>query len=621
MFRRKHMPRLVNILAWQVGFLLPMAVMATLLGALAVLSVAALVAAQFRAQAEAEDNTQAYYVADAAIMAVASDLIRGANIAPLPPNDYVPPTVNISGAVPLIAIQTIEPAVSSTTKPITYLADDAPAVSIGINAVGGAAELADDDGKYYQLSASGTPQTLSYEVESSFGLKAVDFAEVSLKLRSWEETALVEVFVYNPANGGGGYSMDSPAVSQLVDHRHIWHQEADKDQGYAPHEHGGDGRNHHIDAKDTPDHAHHGHEDHRHSVPGSPQEDVHRGGHGLSLDEDSDLDHKGAVSGEDAANHGDEAISFFLSEAALNYLNQTDISTLKIKVVATVFDDPDHHHHESSNSRHNQCADSKGKVKKGKDCQVHDHIHHGDLIDPPPLRLETGLVRFTMVGPATAEKQPVAGEPGINVGSLVAGTGADLNNDDLSFYTVESQTVATVDPGDPQSYREALEFEVVSQPFLFHRFDSVSVPFVFQSTKQKKVKVKMYVYNTNVHGPSGYGNVPDLVKTIDVAEIGRSVGLSIPRKDIAFLNAQAGAASQITIRLKIRATLDKPFALASGAIRFIAVTTDDPRNAVREASLQYIDPSGGDPAFAELGPGEGFLTRLYSLQPGIMNVN
>ena len=91
MFRRKHMPRLVNILAGQVGFLLPMAVMATLLGALAVLSVAALVAAQFRAQAEAEDNTQAYYVADAAIMAVASDLIRGANIAPLPPNDYVPP--------------------------------------------------------------------------------------------------------------------------------------------------------------------------------------------------------------------------------------------------------------------------------------------------------------------------------------------------------------------------------------------------------------------------------------------------------------------------------------------------------------------------------------------------
>jgi len=563
MIKRMHIPRLANLHTGQAGFLLPLAVMATLLGALAVLPVAVLVAAQFRVQAKAEDDTQAYYVADAAIMAVASDLIRGADIAPLPPNDYIPPTVNIGNTVPLITIRTIEPEISSTTKPITFLADQAPAVSTGINPLGGTVELADDDGNYYQLSGSGTPQTLSYEVGFAFGFEAVDFGEVLLKMRSWEETSVVEVFVYNPANGGDGYSMDAPAVSQLVDHHHISDLEMDE--------------NHQQD--------HHGHK------------------------------------GEDARRHGEAAISFFLSEADLRYLNQADISTLRIKVVATVFDDPDHHHHEKTDSHHNECVNEDGKVKKWKDCQVDGDIHHSEPIDPPPLRLETGLLTFTLVGPATAEKQLVDGEPVINLGGWVSGSGADLEHDDTSFYTVESQTVATADPEDKQSYREVVEFEVVSEPFFFSRIDSVSVPFVFQSTEKKKVKVKMYVYNADVHGPGGYGDIPDLVKTIKVEKTNRSVGLPISRDDIAFLNAQAGADSQITIRIKIRATLNKPFALASDAIKFIAVTTDDPGKPVREAAVQYIDPSGGDPAFAEMGPGEGFLTRFYNLQPGVMNIN
>ena len=166
-----------------------------------------------------------------------------------------------------------------------------------------------------------------------------------------------------------------------------------------------------------------------------------------------------------------------------------------------------------------------------------------------------------------------------------------------------------------------MEFEVVSEPFLFSRLDSVSVPFVLQSTEKKKVKVKMYVYNTDVHGPGGYGDAPSLVKTINVVETNRAVALSLSRDDIAFLNGRAGPDSPITIRLKIRATLNKPFALVSGAIRFIAVTTDDPDKPVREAAVQYIDPSGGDPALAKVGPDEGFLTRFYSLQPGIMNIN
>jgi len=666
-----------------------MAVMASLIGAVAVLPVVVLVAAQFRAQAASEENTQAYYVADAAIMAVASDLIRGANIAPLPPNDYIPPFVKIGDTVPLITIQTIEPEVSSTTKPVTYLADNTPTVLAGINPVGGTVQLADDDGDYYQLSGSGltrTTQTLSYEVESKFGFELVDFGEVLLKVRSWEETSRLEVFVFNTlANGAGGYSA-VPDVSKLVDHHHIRDLELPEQHKHS-HEHdhvdhnhdavNDDDHNHHIDDKDAPEHEHHDHKVHHHTIHDSADEhdhhghghhghghghhkghdDDHHGHHNVPLDADEELFHDGdqghehhhdtskdadhhhhegehlnihdhpdhhghhGHKGKDAHHHGETTIAFLLSGADLEYLNQANVDTLRIKVVATVFDDTDHHHHEKSDSHHDGCIDLEGKVKKGKDCQVHDHTHHSNLINPPPLRLETDLVTFTLVGGATAEKHLVSGEPEINLGSLVAGTGGNLEHDDTIFYTVQSQTVATADPEDRSSYREMVEFEVVSEPFLFSRIDAVSVPFVFQSTLQKKIKVKMFVYNRDVHGPGGYGDTPDLVKIIRVEKTNRAVGLDLHWTDIAYLNTLAGPETPIEIRLKIRATLNKPFSLASDAMSFIAVTTDDPGKPVRVAAVQYIDPSGGDPAFAEIGPDEGFLTRFYSLKPGIMNLN
>ena len=101
----------------------------------------------------------------------------------------------------------------------------------------------------------------------------------------------------------------------------------------------------------------------------------------------------------------------------------------------------------------------------------------------------------------------------------------------------------------------------------------------------------------------------------------RRCGVTIPREDIAYLNSQAGDDSQIVVRLKVRATLNDTFSLASDAMKFIAVTTDDPGKAVRDAAVQYIDPSGGDPAFLTIGPDEGFVTQFFSLQPGVMNLN
>ena len=114
---RPHWPDRLA-LRGQGGFILPIAVIATLMGTLTVLPVALLVAAQFRSQAAGEDITQDYYVADAAIQAVVSDLLRGADAAPVPPLDYLPPTVNFENVVPLISVSTLETETLSTTRPV-----------------------------------------------------------------------------------------------------------------------------------------------------------------------------------------------------------------------------------------------------------------------------------------------------------------------------------------------------------------------------------------------------------------------------------------------------------------------------------------------------------------------
>ena len=363
--------------------------------------------------------------------------------------------------------------------------------------------------------------------------------------------------------------------------------------------HDGDqGHVHHHDKSKEADHHH------------------HEGEHLNLHDHPDHHGHKGKL----AHHHGETTIAFFLSDADLEYLSQALVDTLKIKVVATVFADPDHHEEIKDDSHHQDtdqgCVDEEGKVKKGKDCRVHDHIHHSNLIDPPPLSLETDQITFTLMGPAITAKRLVAGDPVVNVGTLVSGSGSDLAQDDQSFYTVQSAPIINADPEDQNSYPNAVEFEVVTEPFLFLRFDSVSVPFIFQSTDRKKVKVKMFVFNTDVNGPGGYGDTPDLVKIIKVDKTNRTVGLAIPRDDIAYLNSLAGPESPISIRLKIRATLNNPFTLASDVMMFIATTTDKPTKPAREGAVQYVDPSGGDPCFCRGRSRRGVSGAVLQPQTG-----
>ncbi len=83
-----------RMLRAQKGALLPMAIIASILGLTVVTPVAVLVASASRGQAHIADSTRNYYAADAAIHAVAADLIRGADLTPLSPDTYVFPTVS-----------------------------------------------------------------------------------------------------------------------------------------------------------------------------------------------------------------------------------------------------------------------------------------------------------------------------------------------------------------------------------------------------------------------------------------------------------------------------------------------------------------------------------------------
>ena len=224
-----------------------MAVITSLIGLAVVVSVAVLVGTAALRQGDFEDKTREFYLVDSAILATVSDLQRGANGNPLAPEDYLPPTLKfcdeegLNCSVPNVSIRSLEQELAllarqsaglgleppsltiSATRMVTYLAGAQPTVLDGANAVGGVSELTKDDGTYYSLSASGNPQTLSFEITSeTTNMSKVDFGEVKLKLRGWEESTTLDVFFFNPddpTSGPDGYR-PLPDDSTLLDHHH-----------------------------------------------------------------------------------------------------------------------------------------------------------------------------------------------------------------------------------------------------------------------------------------------------------------------------------------------------------------------------------------------------------------
>jgi len=237
--------------------------MASFLGLAIVVPTAVLVGTAALRQGDFEDNTREFYLTDSVVMAVISDLQRGADGDPVAPDDYIPPTVRFGDSVPNITVISLDAFLASLTDPVTgkplgsqtvsttrmvtYETGDQPVASVGAITVGGVPELKEDDGAYFRVTAvSNSSTTFSYEITSEpIGFSSVQFGEVKLKVRGWEESTTVEVFVFNPddpASGSDGYR---PAVSNLLDHHHALDEELvekhkhDDDHEREAHDHDG----------------------------------------------------------------------------------------------------------------------------------------------------------------------------------------------------------------------------------------------------------------------------------------------------------------------------------------------------------------------------------------------
>ena len=164
----------------------------------------------------------------------------------------------------------------SATRIVAYQVGGKPKVLSGANSLGGVAELTVDDGSYYRLSAFDNSQQLSYRASSeTIGFSRVEFAEVKVKVRAWEETAKVEVFVFNDDPALNPNVPVNPwvlAASNVVDHHHAL--DADLDVNHS-HSTDHESEDHSHDTVDGVDHGHgtgaasHGHKDHHHHDHGS----------------------------------------------------------------------------------------------------------------------------------------------------------------------------------------------------------------------------------------------------------------------------------------------------------------------------------------------------------------
>ena len=360
--------------------MLQWAIVVSLVGVFVVIPVALLATSSFQGQSRVEDNTRAFYTIEGAVYGIVADLINGADAVPLPPNTYTPPDLEFGEVAPEVFIERHEPETLATLKPILYRVSGAPDVVSGTAPQGGATSLARDDNEYYSLSATGEPQSLSYEVTSEIvGLSTLVFGGIEVRVRAWEEMADVEVFIFNPddlTHNADGYST-TPDATKLLDHDHLFAHHHDHGNHAQPdsahthdidhdHHHGkGHGvHGHHDDAHHGHDHKDHGHDDdddHDHGHKHHDYTDQHLLLNKCHESHDHDhQDHPGHAHhdhhkghGHSHGDHGEETICVSLSGADVAYLNSLPTKTVKIKIVATIVDDPDHHHHIKKNDHDN----------------------------------------------------------------------------------------------------------------------------------------------------------------------------------------------------------------------------------------------------------------------------
>ena len=366
--------------------------------------------------------------------------------------------------------------------------------------------------------------------------------------------------------------------------------------------------------------------------------------------------------------HCEEWIIFTLDDEDVAYINSLSTKELKIKIVATSDPDPDHNHHHKTdhphtdshehvhdddenvdlddhhgNDKHDHAKHKNENQASGHIHHTHDHHHHHKHEHhhhykvPPDFRLDTEIIEFKLTGTALVDRRDVDGNPTITVGELVSGSGPDLEKDDARHFVVQSAPVTPPPPppdedddddGGPPKPDQVVELELTSDNFLFSRLDELSIPLIVRATHDE-VRLEVFVFNDVDHGPTGYDTEPDLRRIIKLEDTDRKVALQLTSADIVYLNTL----SPISVKIKLRATLTKkddnhshqvkpaPYQLELDNLIFLATTTDDLGEEVRETTHQYIDPGVRDPSMGVIGPNEGYLLRLFNLQPGVIKVN
>ena len=674
MMVRRFSTLLRRIAGDRAGAILPLAIMASLLGLAVVVPAAVLVGTVALRQGDFEDKTRETYLTDAAVIAVVEDLIRGADGSPGVPLDYIPPTVNFAGAVPFVSVREVgvdaeigsEGAQGSgklaSLRSVVYEPDGQPNVITGTNPQGGLTQLLKDDSQFFRLEGVGQlpgptdvsgASTVEFEVTSEpIGFAELNIATVTLNLQSFEETVRLEAFVYNPTREGAtpdGFN-PNPYLNRLLDHEHHSnHSVHDHDDDHDHHNHKKDdpphthhknvNHHHHVHDGETPSHDHHHHEfdhqhhhGHHHGDDDSDDHDHHLDHDDGDDDDDHDhahhhheLDHlhlhdPGDPHGHDHEHHshkehdhhsGEATLSFSLDDDDLDYLNSLNTKALRIKVRATAYFDADHHHNVHGDDDDDDDDDGNW---------VHGHHHHWNHKNREQMQLWTDLVEFLASGIATVDQLGIKGEPNVIKGTIISGSGADTFSDDLKYYTIAT----------PPS---VVEFEVTSQDFAFDRVDNASISIVFRQVPPPpedddyETEVELFVFNPTdpAHGLDGYDNKADKKLEVEPPDIDRVLEFRLGEADIAYLNTLSPISVKFKLRMKAGDDDDGsddggPFTLQVDQIRFIPTTTDAQENAIRPGSQQFIDPGLRNPAFAQVKPGEGFLMRFDDLKPGMMNV-
>lgn len=542
-----------------------MAILASLIGVLVIVPVAATVATTARSQGKLLDGANDAYIAEAGVLAGIEDLIRGADGDPPAPLNYQPPVVHVDGSVPYTTIEALR---NESSLPVTsrrflsYGKNGDPTVAIGtlsadpvITGPPAAAYLAADgkDYKYpfvFDVIGEGTlpddssPAGVEYDsnpqtVEFTFISELVDFhstlsGDVQLDLQVWEESAEVYIYAYewNPEIGDPtvGKLRAVPDVTRTFNHVH--------DDGVTDHVH----------------------------------DELNDGG-----------SHQGNVN-----------VTFRLSDGALEYLNHNKF--VKIQVVATVNSDPGHIHPADADS---------DSIKK-------DGFYHWFRKDRPNFQLHVERVKFGLIGAIMADTRFMAEGIIMNRGAVVSGGVADTGLDDRSYHTFES------DGG-------RIELEVTSERFELTNLDTLVVPVIARSYQvdsenMGEVSVEVRVFNPDDPMANvfyGFRKINEFAQKIKTSNVDRHMAFEVGQAAIDYINSLS--AKEVKARItfigkgEFRVELDR--------LVFVATSTEDRETLLADASHRFIDPSRGTQDLEFLPPGTSYVLQLNNVQTGLLGVN